>query len=108
MREIAFPEDFDGYADCTLARVMACGDINALVFDKDFQQAVRDFLGERRRAYLWHEDGAEGPDATAPLVSEAMLAVLGGPPDPAVRIGPLSRFFRLPRSIHAPKRASPC
>jgi hypothetical protein len=67
---------------CALRRLSACGNTNELVWDKTFQQAVRRFFGPLRATYI-DRNG---------LVANQMFTVLGGPPDPPVRIGNRFRF----------------
>jgi hypothetical protein len=67
---------------CALRRLLACGNTNELVWDKTFQQAVRRFFGPLRATYI-DRNG---------LVATQMFTVLGGPPDPPVRIGNRFRF----------------
>lgn len=90
--EIEFPAGFNGRIDCALTNIEKCGSINALIWEDDFTEALALFLGERRRAYLTHPDGKEGPDETAWLVADSMSAVLGGPPDKVGRVGPYYKF----------------
>ena len=92
LRPVAFAKDFNAYKDCLATRPARCGNTNALLWSDGFKDKVARYLGDRRRTYLAHPDGREGPDATGMTVAEAMLEVLGGPPDDMQRLGPYYLF----------------
>jgi hypothetical protein len=68
---------------CSPETLDQCRDANRLIWSKTFAGRLRHFLGRRRANYL-----SEGKH----LVSDQVIAVLGGVPDAPQRIGDLWRF----------------
>ena len=67
--------------ECSIAALDGCRNTNVLVGDPAFARAVRRFVGPTRVRFLY-----AGP------LNDQQMEVLGGPPDPPVRIGSLYRF----------------
>ena len=66
---------------CSITALQACGTTNELAWDPAFAKAVRTFVGTTRVRFLY-----------AGRLNDQQMEVLGGPPDPPVRIGSLYRF----------------
>lgn len=88
---------------CRLAALAECSHTNQLVYQDDFQAAIASFLGNRRGAYVDHPDGPDGSEANAPLASDQMIEVLGGPPEDRQRLGPYL-FFAACRGHSCPEK----
>ncbi len=67
---------------CSIDHPEACRHANHLAGEPWFHQTVQHFLGKRRESYLYKSD----------LVSEQLLAVIGGPSEDVERIGSYYRF----------------
>jgi hypothetical protein len=103
LQPAAVADQGQGATGCALSALASCGNTNQLVHEDDFAVAVANFIGPRRRAYVDHPDGPEGSDMGAPLVSDQVIAVMGGPPDDARKLGPYF-FFSACRAHSCPEK----